>query len=258
MKKIVSLALCAFSIVAFASVCAAATLYSINDPKPGMLNIKSLNAGRLASVDVFSTEKTGTVTLSRVFSCSIMTNAYDTTDIAVTNVTEMSVMSKWNYRTDDGEVFVWCGFTNQPVNHLLWKSDTATLKFCDQEHFMGYDRGWNYTKNGESSANTHLDTVAPSNANEITFAFFNGPILKITDIEIDHVDVSTNIVPAVITNSVTSLKAYDLTVTNEIFSGSCAGHCLHTKPENDVWIFPSDKIVFGGTATGGQLRIVIE
>lgn len=240
MKKLVSLALSALS--AFALL--GATLQTVTDPKPGELGLKA--SGRIAAVDVFSTVADGTVEISRVFSAPFYTNAYDITSAVFTNIVREPIVDR-RYVLDG------VAFTNKQddlnfIRFVSTASDTNILVYTHSGMKWVYegDRGgamisgepWQKTIDfsGEIGADTLFERVD----------------------EIVGYDVTTNIVTVVMTNSVTPVKAYDLVVTNEIFSGACEGNCFHGVPSPDVWVFPGDRILFGGTATGGALRLVIE
>ena len=241
MKKLVSLALCAFS--AFALL--GATLQTVTDPKPGELGLKA--SGRIAAVDVFSTVQDGTVEISRVFSAPFYTNAVDTTSTVVTNIVRKDFFT-YDYRIG-GNVY-----TNLHVAEgAYWDAyhfdgDANDLKFIKEPIGDYPSSGWSY--GGEFVPST--DRYA------VYIDFQNHGIAFDRKDTLDHSTFTTNIVTVVTTNSVTPVKAYDLTITNAIFSGSCEGNCFHGVPSPDVWVFPGDKILFGGTATGGALRLVIE
>lgn len=67
----------------------------------------------------------------------------------------------------------------------------------------------------------------------------------------------TNTVVSVTTNSATPVLKEHVAVTNQLLNGSCSGGYYHGTPEN-AWMFVGDKLIFGGTAAGGTLRLVIE
>ena len=257
MKKLVSLALCAFS--AFAIL--GATLQTVTDPKPGELGLKA--SGRIAAVDVFSTVADGTVEISRVFSAPFYTNAYDTTSTVVTNIVSVPIKTP-SYVRFDSVVFT-NGFTASE-NLRIFENSTGTNTGRLSWIGVGGVGEWKYMTNWgldpDSGEYKYLHGVVVSDKlpDEKILLFRDGQ----DEISFDRTetivgyDVTTNIVTVVTTNSVTPVKAYDLTVTNAIFSGSCEGNCFHGVPSPDVWVFPGDKILFNGTATGGALRIVIE
>lgn len=241
MKKLVSLALCAFS--AFALL--GATLQTVTDPKPGELGLKA--SGRIAAVDVFSTVQDGTVEISRVFSAPFYTNAVDTTSTVVTNIVRKDFFT-YDYRIG-GNVY-----TNVNIAEgAYWDAyhfdgDANDLKFIKEPIGDYPSSGWSYGDKFVASTNRHALKI---DFTDLGVSFDRKDTL-------DHSTFTTNIVTVVTTNSVTPVKAYDLTITNAIFSGSCEGNCFHGVPSPDVWVFPGDKILFGGTATGGALRLVIE
>lgn len=68
---------------------------------------------------------------------------------------------------------------------------------------------------------------------------------------------ATNTVVTVSTNSVTPVLKERAAITNELINGSCSGGYYYGAPSN-TWIFVGDKLLFGGTAAGGTLRLVVE
>lgn len=254
MKKIL-LVLAMFA----AAACSAATLFTQKDPQPGG-QIAIRNPGRLSSIDVFSTEATGTVNLSRVFSATVYTNAYDVSEYVVTNVVDVDVLAT-NYvdrvgnvlheiPVDPGQSYFVRDWSNEfaRVYWVMWADAAKTipqklrLEIPDQPMVV-------------VNVKDRRDCLSPDF--RYAGAAYSNCVFE-TRIDVVSTYVATNVATVVVTNSVTKLKKHDLTVTNAIFSASCTNNCFHGSPSPDVWIFPNDKILFNGTATGGELRMVIE
>lgn len=250
MKKIVSLALCALSFAAFG-----ASLLSFDKLQDGS-EIKPAYPGKLASVDVFSDQSSGTVKLSRIFSSQAFTNAYNTTTEVLTNVDRAAVY-KFDYVRDDGVVF-----TNSTVitdddgvYTAYWECETAPHQAAIWYNTIS---GWHYTT--EYDADNHGWQWGTQNRFLLEYdtALSFGAITFNRRDTLDHYNYTTNIVTVVTTNAIIPVKSGELVVTNEILTGSCSAKSYHGAPASDTYIFGGDRLLFNGTATGGSLRIVIE
>ena len=251
MKKIVSLALCALSFAAFG-----ASLLSLDKLQDGS-EFKPAYSGKLASVDVFSDQSSGTVKLSRIFSSQAFTNAYDTTTEVLTNVDRAAVY-KFDYVRNDGVVF-----TNSTVIYnqvgegytAYWEAETGPHQAAIWYNTVS---GWHYTTEYEEDGMgwTWGERNIYHLANDVALEF--GAITFNRRDTLDHYNYTTNIVTVVTTNAIIPVKSGELVVTNEILTGSCSAKSYHGAPASNTYIFGGDRLLFNGTATGGSLRIVIE
>lgn len=258
MKKLVLLALCAIS----AFYAFGYSLQSFKEPKGGDA-ICLKNSGRLSSVDVFSTASNGTVELSRVFSMPFYTNSYDTTEVVTTNIVKNPVNRYEYVREGDGVVF-----TNSydewytPTNRSAWW-DHPGAGHQGRISFSSIS-GWWYSTEWDDETVTYSTGTKCAEAGKVydverlSFSMADGAVAFNRKTTFDHWEYTTNVVHSVVTNSVTKHLAYDLVVTNLLIRGTCEDNCFHGTPSPDAWIFPGDKLIFTGTATGGALRIVIE
>ena len=270
MKKLTTL----LAFIALASVGMAATLFTAENPKPGLIDIRGNVSGKIAAVDLFSTNATGTVTLSRVFTMATYTNAVDSTTEFYTNIEDVAVFgTPYFVRDDNGQVFTNCADSVYLDNKVFYPCYLAGDGSGD---FVGWCNKWEYygdhyvdvrSDERETWTNTgwrvHLTTASqPGTGSGATAwrvwdsSYNNYYFVQKRDI--DHYTPVTNVTKTVTINSITPVKARDLTVTNTVFSGTCSGNCLHAVPSPDVWIFKGDKFLFSGSATGGALRMVIE
>ena len=251
MKKLVSL----FAFVAISCASLGAVLQTVKNVQPGEISVGG--TGKLTEVDVFSTEASGTVKIGRVFTMTHYTNAVDSTSEVVTNVVETKHYDDVFYR-GDGVCFTNVGVRNN-VNYC-WEAATpghkGMLMYNDVGGVWWYNTEWKEDQNdyalGEKVFGLRYDT------DYVKFGTGAGAVEFSRSALYRDSTFATNVVTVVTTNNVTPVKAYDLTITNQVLNGTCSGGVYHGVPSDGVWLFNGDKIVFEGTATGGAMRIVIE
>lgn len=255
MKKLVSL----FAFVAISCAAFGAVLQTVKNVQPGEISVGG--TGKLTAVDVFSTVQSGTVKVGRVFTMTHYTNVVDSTSEVVTNVVETKNYDDVFYR-GDGVVFTNTGYrTNaygdpmSQVFEMAAPGHQGALNYNFAGGIWWYETEWDearqdYTESLRYDGNWNADyLVYGTGANRIEFS--RSAVYRDSTF-------TTNAVTVVTTNSVTPVKAYDLTITNQVLNGTCTNGVYHGVPSDGVWLFNGDKIVFEGTATGGMMRMVIE
>lgn len=250
MKKIVSLALCALSFAVFG-----ASLVSFDKLQDGF-TVKPAFSGKLAAADVFSDQASGTVKLSRIFRAQAFTNAYDTTTEVLTNVDRAAVYV-FDYVRNDGVVFTNAGVEvhSEENRTYYWESEAAPHQAAI---WYNSHSGWHYTTEYDPDHFGWQLGIQNIHHLENDTALDFGAITFNRRDTLDHYNYTTNIVTVVTTNAIIPVLSGELVVTNEILNGSCSAKYYHGEPQNDTYIFPNDRLLFNGTATGGSLRIVIE
>ena len=254
MKKLVSL----FAFVAISCAAFGAVLQTVKNVQPGEVSVGG--TGKLTAVDVFSTVQSGTVKIGRVFTMTHFTNAVDTTSEVVTNEVETKVFETVFYR-GDGVLFtnITSGVYGNDPGTVCWESSVegqaAAIWWNDIS-------GWHYSTQFDEAYNQYDWGVQNKrvwkDADYIDFGTGASRVEFSRNEIYNHSTFATNVVTVVTTNSVTPVKAYDLTITNQVLNGTCSGGVYHGVPSDGVWLFNGDKIVFEGTATGGAMRMVIE
>lgn len=249
MKKLVSL----FAFVAISCAAFGAVLQSVKNVRPGEYEVKG--AGKLTTVDVFSTEASGTVKIGRVFTMTHYTNAVDSTSEVVTNVVETKHYDDVFYRGDG------VCFTNTGVRYSMHFWEAALPGHKGSLGWNELSRKWFYSTEWDAAHNDYsIGTSVEGYLTDdyVKFGTGAGAVEFSRSALYRDSTFATNVVTVVTTNSVTPVKAYDLTITNQVLNGTCSGGVYHGVPSDGVWLFTGDKIVFEGTATGGMMRMVIE
>ena len=242
MKKVVLI--CALA----AAFCAGAVqMMQVKDLKQGELDVKG--AGRLALVEVVSPTKSGTVTLSRVITCDVFTNVYETSvsTSVVVSLESVTTNRYFNYATNGAFAATYLYTSNYTFETV--GGGKVRFGFNDSQ---GRDYWYILAANGTTNAQVRAEDVG-FDAHSVNF----GPAGLLSERMEYLAAYSTNVTVSVLTNSATPVLKEHNAITNQILNGSCSGGYYGGFPTN-AWMFSGDHLIFEGTATGGLLRLVVE
>ncbi len=195
--------------------------------------ISAPRGGKLARVEAFSTNATGSVTLKSVWTAPVFTNAVQIETFTATNVTVVSsnrTAAIWRTVpvTVIGDIVT---YTNSAFGTVHTVTNTATVytNLPNQVVFTNAYPAADFTFSAWQREHP-VDTLLSSNAAVIVTATTNSwPVFQ-----------------------------REVSVTNTIISGgSLTGNKYGGAPSSDTWIAPGERLIYEGPK-GGFIRLVLE
>ena len=222
-----------FMLAVLAGLAASAfSVVEISRPESGA-GFTSGPGGKLVAVEAFSTNATGTVTLSSVYTAPVFTNAVEISTVTATNYTVVS--SNRLALTSLNKVVVVTNGVNVVTNAVYGTITTNILTSLVTT---------NMPIAVELSTNT-FHAVTPE-------AFARAYPLHTL------LSLSTNVTTTATTNIWPVLQRW-VAVTNAIISGgTCSGSMYSGAPATNTYLKAHEWLIFTGTATGGFLRLILE
>ena len=222
-----------FMLAILAGLAASAfSVIEISRPESGA-GFTSGSGGKLVAVEAFSTNATGTVNLSSIYTAPVFTNAVAVETVTATNYTVVSSnrlaftrMTLYNIVTNAVEIS-----TNVFTHAVQTNIITSTVMT-------------NVPVAVELSTNT-FHAVTPE---AFARAYPMHTLLSL----------STNVTTTATTNIWPVLQR-EVAVTNAIISGgTCSGSMYSGAPATNTYLKAHEWLIFSGTATGGFLRLILE
>ena len=190
------------------------------------------SGGKLVQVQAFSTNATGTVKLSSVWSAPVFTNAVIVSSGTVTNYTTVSSnrlaltrLTRFDVVTNAVDISTNV-FTHAIQTNILTSTVATDLPITV-----------------ELSTNTFAAVTPEAFASALPFHTL--------------ISLSTNVTTRATTNIFPIVQRY-VTVTNSIINGSCSTNKFIGEPAAATYLKFQEWIIFSGTATGGFLRLIYE
>ena len=222
-----------FMLAALAGLAASAfTVVEISSPESGA-GFTAGAGGKLVAVEAFSTNATGTINLSTIYTAPVFTNAVSVETVTATNYTVVSSnrlaltrMTRYDTVTNAVEIS-----TNVFTHAIQTNIITSTVM-----------------TNIPIAVGLSTNTFAAVTPEAFAGAFPFHTLLSL----------STNVTTTVATNRWPVLQR-EVAVTNAIISGgTCSGSKYSGAPASTTYLKPHEWLIFSGTATGGFIRLVLE
>ena len=222
-----------FMMAALAGLAVSAfTVVEISSPESGA-GFTAGAGGKLVAVEAFSTNATGTINLSTIYTAPVFTNAVSVETVTATNYTVVSSnrlaltrMTRYDTVTNAVEI------STNVFTHAIQTNIITSTVMTNIPIAVGL------------STNTFAAVTPEAFAGMFPFHTL--------------LSLSTNVTTTVATNRWPVLQR-EVAVTNAIISGgTCSGSKYSGAPADTTYLKPHEWLIFSGTATGGFLRLVFE